>query len=335
MFASRSCRRFDNVKSLLCILLMLIATSLVVGDATAQQYPSKPIRLIVPFTPAGTTDVLARMVGQKLAEAVGMQVVIDNRPGAAGSIGAGIAAKAEPDGYTLLMGHIGTLAVNPSLYEKLPYDPIRDFAPITLVAMVPSMLVVNPSLPVKSVKELIAFAKSRPGQLNYGSTGAGGTPYLAVEYFKLMAGLNIMEVRYKGAAPLTTDLIAGEIALTITGIPALLPHVKTGRLRALAVSSAKRCAAVPELPTISEAGLPGYDATSWYGVLAPAGTAPEIIAKLNAGIIKGIKQPDVAKHLAAEGAETVGGTPEEFSAFIKDETARWAKVLKATGAKAQ
>lgn len=335
MFASRSYRRFDNAKSLLCTLLMLIATSLVVGDATAQPYPSKPIRLIVPFTPAGTTDILARMVGQKLSEAVGMQVVIDNRPGAAGSIGAGIAAKAEPDGYTLLMGHIGTLAVNPSLYEKLPYDPIRDFAPITLVAMVPSMLVVNPSLPVRSVKELIAFAKSRPGQLNYGSTGAGGTPYLAVEYFKLMAGLNIMEVRYKGAAPLTTDLIAGEIALTITGIPALAPHVKTGRLRALAVSSAKRCAAVLELPTISEAGLPGYEATSWYGVLAPAGTAPEIIAKLNAGIIKGIKQPDVAKRLAAEGAETVGGTPEEFSTFIKAETARWAKVLKATGAKAQ
>ena len=335
MFASRSRGRFDPAQPLLCTLLMLIAASFAATDAAAQLYPSKPIRLIVPFTPAGTTDILARMVGQKLSEAVGAQVVIDNRPGAAGSIGAGVAAKAEPDGYTLLMGHIGTLAVNPALYEKLPYDPIRDFAPITLVAMVPSMFVVTPSLPAKSVKEFIAFAKSRPGRLNYGSTGAGGTPYLAVEYFKLMAGLDIVEVRYKGAAPLTTDLIAGEIALTITGIPALLPHVKTGRLRALAVSSAKRCAAVPELPTISEAGLPGYEATSWYGVLAPTGTSPEIILKLNRGINQGLKQPDVAKRLAGEGAEPVGGTPEEFGAFIKAETSRWAKVLKATGAKAQ
>ena len=194
MFASRSRGRFDPVQPLLCTLLMLIAASFVVTDAAAQSYPSKPIRLIVPFTPAGTTDILARMVGQKLSEAVGAQVVIDNRPGAAGSIGVGVAAKAEPDGYTLLMGHIGTLAVNPALYEKLPYDPIRDFAPITLVAMVPSMLVVTPSLPPKSVKELIAFAKSRPGRLNYGSTGAGGTPYLAVEYFKLHGG-----PRYRGS----------------------------------------------------------------------------------------------------------------------------------------
>ncbi len=335
MLASRSRRRFKPAQPWLWALLMLITASFGMTDAAAQPYPSKPIRLIVPFTPAGTTDILARRVGQKLSEAVGAQVIIDNRPGAAGSIGAGVAAKAEPDGYTLLMGHIGTLAVNPALYEKLPYDPIRDFAPVTLVAMVPSMLVVNPSLPAKSVKELIAFAKSRPGRLNYGSTGAGGTPYLAVEYFKLMAGLDIVEVRYKGAAPLTTDLIAGEIALTITGIPALLPHVKSGRLRALAVSSGKRSAAVPELPTISEAGLPGYEATSWYGVLAPAATSPAIVMKLNRGINQGLKQPDVAKRLAGEGAEPAGGTAEEFGAFIKAETARWAKVLKATGAKAQ
>ena len=335
MYASRSLGRFSVVKCLLPALMIAIVATLIVSDAAAQQYPSKPIRLIVPFTPGGTTDILARVVGQKLGEAVGVQVVIDNRPGAAGNIGAEVAAKSAPDGYTLLMGHIGTLAVNPWLYAKLPYDPIRDFAPITLVAMVPSMLVVNPKVPAKSVKELIALAKSRPGQLNYGSTGAGGTPYLAVEYFKLMAGLNIVEIPYKGAAPLTTELMAGDISLTITGIPALLPHVKSGRLRALAVSSAKRSAAVPDLPTIAEAGLPGYEATSWYGVLAPAGTPREIIAKLNAGIVKGMKQPDAADLLTAEGAEPVGSTPEEFAAFVKSELARWGEVIRATGAKPQ
>ena len=243
------------MKFALGIPIALFAAALAVSDAAAQQYPSRPIRLIVPFTPGGTTDIVARVVGNRLAESLGVQVVIENRPGAAGSIGAEVAARSKPDGYTLFMGHIGTLAVNPALYAKLPYDPLRDFAPISMVTMVPSMLVVHPSLPVKSMKELMAFAKSHPGALTYGSTGAGGTPYLAVEYFKVMAKLDIVEVPYKGAAPMTTDLISGEISLTITGIPALLPHVKSGRLRALAVSSAKRSAAVPELPTMSEAGL--------------------------------------------------------------------------------
>src|ERR1043166_5619181 len=259
---------------------MLIAVALAIGSAAAQQYPSRPIRLIVPFTPGGTTDILSRTVGQKMTQALGAQVVIDNRPGAAGNIAMEIAAKAKADGYTLVMGHIGTLAVNPALYAKLPYDPLRDFAPVTLVAMVPSILVVHPSLPVTSVKDLIALAKARPGQLKYGSTGTGGAVYLAVEYFKLLAGVDILEIPYKGAAPLTTDLISGEVSITITGIPAALPHVKSGRLRALAASLSRRSAAVPELPTIAEAGLPGYDATSWYGVVAPAGTPSEIIAKL-------------------------------------------------------
>ena len=328
-------KAFGKMKFLLVSVLVLFATALPAIDAAAQPYPNKPIRLIVPFTPGGTTDILGRMVGQKLSEAVGVQVVIDNRPGAGASIGTDLAAKSAPDGYTLLMGPSGALAVNPWLYAKLPYDPIRDFAPITLLAMVPSILVVHPSLPVKSVKELIDFAKAHPGKLNYGSSGAGGQPFLAVEYLKLMAGLNIVEIRYKGGGPLTTDLIAGQISLTITGIPTLLPHVKSGRLRALAVSSAKRSAALPDLPTISEAGLPGYDATAWYGVLAPAGTPKEIIAKLNAELNKLIKKPDFAERLAADGAETVGGTPEEFAAFIKAETARWGKVIKAAGVKVQ
>ena len=245
-----------------------------------------------------------------------------------------LAAKSAPDGYTLVMGHIGTFGVNPSLYKKLPYDAISDFAPITLVAMVPNMLVVHPSLPVKSVKELIAFSKSRPGQLNYGSSGPGGTPHLTVEYFKMMAGLDIVQIPYKGAAPMVTDLIGGQLSLTITGFPPLLPQVKAGRLRALAVTTSKRVALLPDLPTISEAALPGYEATSWYGVLAPAATPREIVAKLNAAIVKGVRQPDTSERLAGEGAEPTVSTPEEFGAFIKSEIARWAKVIKAAGATA-
>ena len=335
MVASPSHRKSGNVKFLLVTLFVFFIAALPTTAAVAQPYPNKPIRLIVPFPPGGTTDILGRMVGQKLSEAMGVQVVIDNRPGAGASIGTDLAAKSPPDGYTLLMGPSGALAVNPWLYAKLPYDPLADFAPITLLAMVPSILVVHPSLPVHSVKELIDYAKSRPGRLNYGSSGAGGQPFLAVEYLKLMAGLDIVEVRYKGGGPLTIDLIAGQISLTITGIPTLLPHVKSGKLRALAVSSAKRSASLPDLPTISEAGLPGYDATAWYGMLAPTGTPKEIIAKLNAGLNKGIKQPDFVARLGAEGMEPVGSTPEEFASFIKSETARWGKVIKAAGVKVQ
>jgi len=313
----------------------LLGAMIVSGSVAAQSYPSRPIRLVVPFTPGGTTDIIARVVGNRLGESMGVQVVIDNRAGAAGNIGAELAARAKPDGYTLFMGHIGTLAVNPALYAKLPYDPVKDFAPISMVTLVPNLLVVHPALPVKSVKELISLARARPGKLLYGSTGAGGTPYLAVEYFKLLAKVDLVEIPYKGAAPLTTDLIAGEIALTITGIPAVLPHVKSGRLKALAVSSAKRSPAVPDLPTLSEAGLPDYEATAWYGILAPAGTPREIVAKLNAEISGGLRHPEVADRLLAEGAEPGGSTPEQFAAFIRAETTRWAAVIKATGVKPQ
>ncbi len=320
------------MKRLLCKLMLPLLVVLATTETVAQTYPSRPIRLVVPFTPGGSTDILARTVGQKMTEALGVQALIDNRPGAAGNLGAEIVAKAKPDGYTLLVATVGILAVNPALYATLPYDPVRNFSPVTLVAIVPNMLVVNSALPVRSVKELIALAKARPGELKYGSSGAGGAPYLAVEYFKLMAGVDIREIPYKGAAQLTTDLIAGETALTITGIPALLAHVKAGRLRALAVSSAKRSAAVPDLPTISEAGLPGYDVSTWFGVVAPAGTANDIVSRLDTVIGKGLRQPDVAERLAAEGAEAGSSTPEEFGAFIKAEIVRWAKVIKATGA---
>lgn len=317
------------------MLIILIAAALTAGGALAQQYPSKPIRLIVPFTPGGSTDIVARIVGQKLGDALGAQVLIDNRPGAGGNIGVELAAKSAPDGYTLVMGHIGTFAVNPALYARLPYDPIRDFAPISLVAMVPNMLVVHPSLPVKSVRELIALSRSRPGQLNYGSSGAGGTPYLAVEYFKLLAKVDIVHIPYKGAAPMIIDLIGGHLSLTITGIPPLLPHVKAGKLRALAVATSKRLPLLPELPTIAEAALPGYEATSWYGVLAPAATPKEIITRINAEIVKGIARPDAAQRLAGEGAEPATSTPDQFSAFIKSEIARWGKVIKAAGVTAE
>lgn len=306
-------------------------TALACASALAQSYPAKAIRLLVGFPPGGSTDIVARIVGQKLGETLGTQVLIDNRPGAGGNLALQAAARAAPDGYTLVMGHLGTLAVNPALYTKLPYDPIRDFMPISLVASVPSMLVVHPSVPARSVKELIALAKARPGELNYGSSGAGGTPHLAVEYFKMMAGVDIVQVPYKGAGPMTTDLISGQISMTITGIPALLPNVKAGRLRALAVSTSKRLAVAPDLPTIAEAALPGYEATTWYGLLAPAGTPRELIARLNEAILRSVKQPEVAARLAGEGAEAVFSTPEEFAAHIKSEMARWEKVIRRAG----
>lgn len=320
-----------------CLLLLAISfcASPWIAGAHAQSFPSRPMRLVVPFTPGGTTDILARVVGQKTTEALGAQMLIDNRPGAAGIIGADAVAKAKPDGYTLLLATNGILTVNPSLYLKLPYDPIRDFAPITLVAVVPNMLVVHPSLPIKSVKELIAHARNRPGELKYGSSGTGGAPWLAVETFKVMAGVDIQEVPYKGAAPLATDLIGGQISMTITGIPALLSHVKSGRLRALAVSSAQRSGAVPDLPTISEAGLPGYEVSTWFAALAPAGTPGEVIARLNSAIGNGIKQADVVERLASEGATPDGGAPEDVTKLIKAELPRWAQVVKASGVKPQ
>jgi tripartite-type tricarboxylate transporter receptor subunit TctC len=300
---------------------------------TAQDYPSKPIRLVVPFTPGGSTDILARVIGMKLTEAWGRQVVIDNRPGAGGNIGVDLVAKSPADGYTLVMGHIGTFGVNPTLYPKLPYDPIKDFQPITLVALVPNMLSVNPALPAKSVKELIALAKAKPGTINFGSGGNGSAAHLAGEYFKLMTKTEITHIPYRGTSPAVTDLIAGQIQMIITGVPPTLNFVKTGKLRALAVATSKRLPLLPDLPTISEAGVPGYEATQWYGVLAPAGTPKPIVAKLNAEMAKAIKGPDVREKLAADAAEPVGNSPEEFGAFIKKEIARWAPVIKASGAR--
>jgi tripartite-type tricarboxylate transporter receptor subunit TctC len=300
--------------------------------ATQDNYPTKPIRLVVPFTPGGSTDILARLVAQQITNTFGQQCIIDNRPGAGGTIGMEIAARAAPDGYTLVMGHIGTLAVNPALYSKLTYDPVKDFQPITLVAMIPNMMTVNPNVPVKTVKDLIALAQAKPGTINYGSGGNGSAAHLATEYFKLMAKVNLVHIPYKGTAPAVTDLIAGNISMMITGVPPQLGFVKSGRLRPIAVATAKRLPMFPDLPTIGET-IKGYEATQWYGILAPAAAPKPYIAKLNGALVKALHSPEAAKQLSSEAAEPVGNSPDEFARFIKSEIARWAPVVKASGAK--
>jgi tripartite-type tricarboxylate transporter receptor subunit TctC len=303
------------------------------ADAPAA-FPSKPVRLIVPFPPGGSTDILARAVGQKLSESWGQPVVIDNRPGAGGIIGMELGAKSAPDGYTLVMGHVGTLAANPALYKSLPYDPLRDFAPITLIAMVPNVLVVGPAVSSRTVAELVALAKSKPGALDYGSGGNGSAAHLATEYFKLKAGLDLQHIPYKGTAPALADLLGGQIALMITGLPPVLPHVKSGKLRILGVASARRLKQFPENPTIAESGVPDYEATQWYGILAPAQTPKDVVARMNRDIVKTLKEPTVTEKLASEGADPVGNSPEQFASFIKSEIDLWGRVIRATGARA-
>lgn len=299
--------------------------------AAAQAYPARPIRFIVPFPPGGNVDLLARMIGQKLSDAFGKQIVIDNRPGAAGIIGTEMAAKAPSDGYTMLMGSIGALSINPSYYKKLPYDTLRSFAPVTLVATTPNIVVVHPSLPANSVGELIALAKGKPGQLNFASGGMGGSAHLAAELLKTMAGIDIVHVPYKGIPQAITDLLAGQVQIMTPPMPATVPHIKTGKLRALAVSSAKRNTAMPELPTVAEAGVPGYEADAWYGVLVPAGTPKLLIAKLNTEISRLLVVPEVSSYLASQGAEVSTTTPEQFATFIENEISKWAHVIKSAG----
>lgn len=315
------------------LIVIAAALSVVPAPILAQEYPVKPVRLVVPFTPGGTTDILGRLVAQKLTESLGRQVLVDNRPGAGGTIGVEIVAKSPADGYTLVMGHIGTFGVNPTLYPKLPYDAVKDFQPITLFAMIPNLMSVNPSLPAKSVKDVIALARARPGVMNYGSGGNGSAAHLATEYFKLLTQTNIVHIPYRGTAPAITDLLAGNISMIITGVPAQLGHIKSGRLRALGVATSKRLPLFPDLPTIAEAGVKGYEATQWYGVLAPANTPTPVVAKLHAALVKALQGADVKERLASEAGEPVGNTPEEFRAFIQKEIARWAPVIKASGAK--
>ncbi len=301
----------------------------------ATTYPSKPIRLVVPFTPGGSTDILARAVAQELTKAWGQAVIVDNVPGAGGAIGAEKVAKAAPDGYTLLMGHIGTLAVNPSLYPTLPYDPITSFAPVAWVARVPNVLVVHPSVKAHNVKDLVALAKASPGRLNYGSGGNGSAANLATEYFKLQTGTSILHIPYRGTAPAVTDLLGGQIQLLFTGAPAVLGQVKNGQLRALAVSSPTRLAALPDLPTVAESGYTGFEADQWYGVVAPAGTPAGVVAKLNAQINQALTAPDMKTRMNNEGAIATPATPEAFGQLIARELARWKPVIQSGRVKAE
>ncbi|MBK7119585.1 MAG: tripartite tricarboxylate transporter substrate binding protein [Comamonadaceae bacterium] len=310
-----------------CRLPVALAALLAAVTAQPAVYPAKPIRLVVPFTPGGSTDILARAIGQELTRAWGQSVIVDNVPGAGGAIGADKVAKAPADGYTLLMGHIGTLAVNPSLYPKLPYNPLKDFAPVAGVARVPNVLVVHPSVPAKDVRELVALAKAKPGQLNYGSGGNGSAANLATEYFKLQTGVSMVHIPYKGTVPAVTDLIGGQIQVLFTGAPAVIGHVKSGQLRALAVSSPKRLDALPDLPTVAESGYKDFEADQWYGVVAPAGTPREVISKLNTQINTALNAPELKARLSSEGAVAMPGTPEAFGQLMAREITRWKPVI--------
>jgi len=312
-------------------VLCMVAVSGTCEYALAQDYPVKPIRFIAPNRPGGPTDILARIIAQKLSDSLGQPVVVENRAGAAGNIGTEIAAKSPPDGYTLLSGNIATFGANVSLYKRLGFDPVKDFAPVVLVATQPNILVVHPSLPVTSVKELIALAREHPGQLNYAGSGIGAVAHLAAELFKNMTGTRIVHIPYKSAAPALTDLIAGQTQLMFATSLSVQPHLQAKRLRPLAVTTPQRARAFPELPTVAEAGLPGFEATTWHGVLVPAGTPAAIVGRLNAEINRLLQLPDVRERLGTLGAEIVGGTPREFAEHIEREIPRWAKVIKAAG----
>src|SRR5262245_27423843 len=299
--------------------------------APAQDYPRKPVRMIIPYPPGGPTDILGRIVAQNLTEKLGQQVVVENKPGASGMIGADLVAKAPPDGYTLL-ANASIHVINPSLYKNPSYDAIKDFTPVSLIAEVPLVLVVAPELPVKSVKDLIALAKSSSGKLNFASSGNAAAPHLAGEAFKIATGVDMQHVPYKGSGPALTDLMGGQVQLMFDSLPSSISHVKSGKLRAIAVTTAKRSSALPSVPTIAESGVPGFDISTWYGIWAPAGTPKEIVGKLSGEIAKIVKVPDVRERLAGLGAEPVGNSPDEFAAYCRSELAKWAKIVKASGA---
>jgi len=318
---------------MVCAIALFAGASLSVAPAIAQLYPAKTIRLIVPFPPGGGTDTMGRLLGQKLSELLGQQVVIDNRPGGGANIGAEIAAKSPPDGYTLFLATV-TNAIGASLYRKLNYDLVRDFAPVTLVATTPHILVVHLSVPVKSVKEFIAFAKARPGQLAYSSSGSGSASHLGAELFGHMTGVKMTHVPYKGGGPSVIALLSGEVSLAFATMPSVIAQVKSGKLRGLAVTTAKRSPSTPEIPTVSEAGVPDYDMGSWYGLMVPSGTPKEIIARMRSETHKLLRFPDIKQRMDATGFEALTSTPEEFGAFTKSEVDKWAKAVNVSGARA-
>lgn len=318
------------------LLPLLIASAALVAAAFAQAqppYPSKPIRFVVPYPAGGPLDTVARLLGQKVGESLKQPVIVENKPGAGGNIGADMVAKSAPDGYTILMGAVATHAINPTLYAHIPYDAERDFAPITQLASTPNVLVVNPKLPVSNVKEFIAYAKAHPGQLNFGSGSTGSAGHLAGELFNTMAGVKMVHVPYKGAAPAMQDLIGGQIQLMFDNLASSLGQMRAGKVKALAVTTAKRSPLAPELPTIAESGLPGFNINTWFGVFAPAGTPRPIVDELHDEFVKALDAPDVREKMLTMGAEPVGNTPEQFAAYIKSEGRKYAKLIKQSGAK--
>jgi tripartite-type tricarboxylate transporter receptor subunit TctC len=312
-------------------LLAILITCADVSLAQAQSYPVKPIRFVVGFTAGGASDITARIVGQKLTEHFGQPVIIDNRPGASGTIAGGIVAKAPPDGYTLLAGATSILAINPGLYAKLDYDPLRDFTPVSQTVSMPQLLVVHPSVKAATLKELLALAKAKPGELNYSSSGTGSSSHLAMELLKYMTGIDVVHVPFKGSGQAMPNLLAGQVQLVFDPMPTSLPHVKSGRLRAIAISTATRSPAIPDVPTVAQAGVPSYESSLWYGVLLPARTPPEIVAKLNRTINVILREAEVGERFAALGAEPVGGSSAEFGKYIGAEVVKWGKVIKAVG----
>jgi tripartite-type tricarboxylate transporter receptor subunit TctC len=312
------------------LVFALLATTL---GAQAQSYPNKPIRLICPFPPGGAVDIASRATAHTLSQLLGQPVTVDNRPGAGGNIGAEITAKSAPDGYTLLMTTSGIMGINPALYSKIPFDSIKDFAPVSMLVSLNNVLVLNPSVPAKSVQEVINLAKAQPGKLTYASSGNGTSIHLSGELFKSMTGVDMLHIPYKGSSPAVTDLLAGQVNMMFDNIPSSLPHIKAGKLRALAVTGSKRSQLLPDLPTIAEAGVPGYDSYVWFGVVAPAGTPSEIIAKLNAALVKTAATPEFRDRLTSQGYDVMSSTPEQMAASIRGEIAKWGKVVKASGAK--
>jgi tripartite-type tricarboxylate transporter receptor subunit TctC len=311
------------LRLLLCAFVMLVS-----GGASAQAFPTKPIRLIVPFAPGGSSEIVARSVAQELSKSLGQSVYVENKPGGAGTIAMLDLKGAAPDGHTLVLGHVGVLAVNPYAMPKQPYDVNKDFAPVVLLARVPTVFVVNATVPAKNLREFVALAKSRPGQLNYSSAGNGSSGHLTFEYLKMVTDTYVVHIPYRGTGPQLTDLLAGRIEAASIGGPAVLPHVRSGKLRAIAVGSAERVAALPDVGTVAEQGYPGFETSQWYGLLAPAGTPKAIIDRLAAESTKALKATSVSERFAADSARGVGGTPEQFAAFIREEQKRWQDVIK-------
>jgi tripartite-type tricarboxylate transporter receptor subunit TctC len=322
------------MRARICGAFCLIGLFLIPLDgAIGQAYPTKPVRMIVPFPAGGATDIVGRLIAQKLSESWGHQVIVDNRGGAGGTIGSELAAKSPPDGYTILVGTSSTHAIAPSLYGKLGYDPVRDFAPVTLIANATILLAVHPSVPARNVRELIALAKRQPNALSFASSGNGGISHLVGEHFKSVAGIQMLHVPYKGDTPALVDLASGQVHLMFGTAVSFLPYVKSRRLNALAVTSPKRSPIVPDVPTVGESGLPGFEALQWFGILAPTGTSRDLIARLNGDIVKTLRLPDVRERMVALGAEVVGSSPEQFASFQKADAAKWARVVKESGAK--